>query len=165
MRVGITGHQKIDAVVSIWLLDQLRVLVQDTPGLVGVSSLAEGADQLFAEVVLIARRPLEVVLPFAEYVEVFSNEVSRATYETILKEAAKTVTLPRQSTDELSFLEAGRHIVRDTASMVAIWDGKPAKGVGGTADIVDYALSLGRPILHLDPVARVQRWLGSTGGA
>jgi len=34
---------------------------------------------------------------------------------------------------------------------VAVWDGKPARGVGGTADIVSYARQKGVPVAVLWP--------------
>ncbi len=38
--------------------------------------------------------------------------------------------------------------------LVAVWDGKLATGLGGTADAVGYALQCGKRIVHLDPVSR-----------
>jgi hypothetical protein len=36
--------------------------------------------------------------------------------------------------------------------LIAIWDGKPAAGLGGTADAVGYALERRIKILQLNPV-------------
>ena len=35
--------------------------------------------------------------------------------------------------------------------LVAVWDGKPARGIGGTADIVSYARQKGVPVVVLWP--------------
>ncbi len=43
--------------------------------------------------------------------------------------------------------------------MVAVWNGRPAAGLGGTADIVKYALNSGKPVLHLDPESRTTEML------
>jgi hypothetical protein len=38
--------------------------------------------------------------------------------------------------------------------MIAVWDAKPAMGKGGTADVVDYAVASGVPVVHINPVDR-----------
>ena len=38
--------------------------------------------------------------------------------------------------------------------LIAVWDGEPARGPGGTAEIVAYALERGRPIVHIRPDVR-----------
>jgi len=45
--------------------------------------------------------------------------------------------------------------------LIAVWDGKPARGPGGTADVVAYAASAGKPYVWLDPIRLTTR----TGGA
>ena len=65
--VGVTGHSNLtpDALdpVRRALRDHLRPL---RTGLVGVSCIARGADQVFADVVLELGGALEVVLPAAD---------------------------------------------------------------------------------------------------
>ena len=34
--------------------------------------------------------------------------------------------------------------------MIFVWDGKPAAGIGGTGDVVDYARALGKPLIVID---------------
>jgi hypothetical protein len=43
-------------------------------------------------------------------------------------------------------MDAGRRLVDDADEIIAVWDGKPARGYAGTADVVRYAISRGRPI-------------------
>jgi hypothetical protein len=43
--------------------------------------------------------------------------------------------------------------------MVFVWNGKPAKGHGGTADIVDYALKCNKRIFHINPIDLTKRVL------
>ncbi len=38
--------------------------------------------------------------------------------------------------------------------MMAVWDGEPAQGLGGTGDVVDYALARRKPVIHIDPIKR-----------
>jgi len=57
-------------------------------------------------------------------------------------------------------MEAGEKIVEEADIVVAVWDGKPAAGLGGTADIVEYARELEKPLIWINPLDRV-----SCGGA
>jgi hypothetical protein len=64
-----------------------------------------------------------------------------------------TVLEKRRSKQE-SYFAAGKKVVDATDLLVAVWDGKPAKGLGGTADIVKYARQELKPIIHVDPISR-----------
>ena len=46
------------------------------------------------------------------------------------------------------FLRAGRRVVDLSDRLFAVWDGEKARGVGGTAEIVDYARASGKPVTH-----------------
>lgn len=71
-RIGITGHSNLPP-ATVALVDKaLRVALapyaSDQP-LVGVTCLAEGADQIFARAVLDLGGRLEVILPAPDYRE------------------------------------------------------------------------------------------------
>jgi hypothetical protein len=57
-------------------------------------------------------------------------------------------------TDEDAYLSAGHRIVDLSEILFAVWNGKPAKGKGGTADVVDYAKQQRRPMIQINPVTR-----------
>ena len=38
--------------------------------------------------------------------------------------------------------------------LIAVWDGKPAAGLGGTGDVVSYARQSGKHVYQIDPVSR-----------
>ena len=59
-----------------------------------------------------------------------------------------------ESSLEKSYLEAGKRLVNESDTLVAVWDGKTAKGPGGTGDIVAYALKSGKKVIHINPIAR-----------
>jgi hypothetical protein len=40
-------------------------------------------------------------------------------------------------------------------ALIAVWDRRPAAGLGGTAHVVQYAIGTGCPVTILDPVNRV----------
>ena len=126
---------------------------------IGISSLAAGADQLFADVVLDQGGELRVILPFEHYADEFTDPEARREYEALLSRAREVVVLPMQSTKEASYLAAGQRVAADAELLIAVWDGDPARGLGGTADIVQHALAIGRPVLHLNPISFERRRL------
>lgn len=155
MRAGISGHQDLGEGSNVdWLQTHL---VDDVPWaqiVSGVTSLAIGADQLFAKTVIEQSKQLEVVLPCYGYEATFSKSADLTNFILLKREAVKVRTLQFESPSEEAFFEAGRHIVNMSELMIFIWNGLPAKGKGGTADIVAYATSLGRQYIHFNPFAR-----------
>lgn len=154
-RIGFTGHQQLDdATAWPWVAETLRTLIAAlrTP-FVGVCSLAAGSDQLFARIVLDRPSELEVIVPSRRYGTIFSDN-ERRDYEALLARASRVETLDWPNPDEHAFLAAGRRIVETSDEVIAVWDGKPPAGPGGTGDIVAYARLLGRPVTHIDPSTR-----------
>jgi hypothetical protein len=153
MRLGISGHQHLENSRDWeWVSCELHdLLVKLSKPLTGITCLAPGADSLFARLLLEHDRPFEVVLPFPGYEQKLPND-KRDDYQRLLKQASLVITLQRQKTDEESYLEAGKRVVDLSDLLIAVWDGKPAKGLGGTADVVKYARRKHEPIIHLDPI-------------
>lgn len=130
-------------------------MLADTPGqLTGISSLAIGADQLFARVVLDIGGRLYAVIPFPEYERTFHSPDAREAYLRYVHLAAWKEVLEPCGRDEEGFLAAGKRVVSLADSMVAIWDGTPARGLGGTGDIVRVALIKSIKVVRVDPVSR-----------
>jgi hypothetical protein len=67
---------------------------------------------------------------------------------------ATVEVLQTSGTDEDAYMAAGRRVVELSDVMIAVWDAKPAKGKGGTADIVAYAIASDVPVVHINPVER-----------
>ncbi len=156
MRIGITGHQRLAAPSAWdWVRRELKlVLSRDRGQLVGVSSLAAGTDQLFASLILSHGGALEVVLPFEGYSDGFAEECDAREFERLLRSASKVETLRRDGSDEEAYMEAGKRVVDTSDLIVAVWDGRSAAGLGGTADVVRYAVGRKKPVVHLNPVTR-----------
>jgi len=159
IRIGVTGHRTlIDEdrlrrdVDSI--LRRLDELVGDAPHCYIVASpLAEGADRLVARQVLAWPAPspelspkLEAVLPLPveDYLEDFDSEASRQEFLQLLDLAHRQIILSEQPGRPEAYLHVGEMIVNECDVLIAIWDGRPAAGLGGTGDIVAYARRLGR---------------------
>ncbi len=149
---GITGHQTIpEEALSRINLDLSKVLNQFSAGLIGVTSLAAGADQLFAKKVLELGGKLNVVIPCSNYERTFSNHTDLECFLNLLNEAEKIETLDFAAPSEEAFLEAGYRVVDSSLMLIAIWDGRAAKGKGGTADIVNYARERNIEVLIIWP--------------
>ena len=152
MHVGITGHQEVENQewVKAQLIEELKNL---NSSLVGISSLAVGADQFFAESVLRMNGQLMAIVPFEGYEKEFEG-TGRSNFTRLLEAATAIETLPMLTTKEESYLAAGKRVVDLSNLLIAIWNGKPAKGLGGTADIVQYAQEQSCKLIHINPLAR-----------
>ena len=156
MRIGITGHQYLDDPQGWdWVKEQIDDLLTKLPGpTTGISCLAVGADSLFAELVLQHRGSLEAVLPFQEY-ELELQLDDRNKYLEVLARASTITVIGTIRSKQQSYLEAGKRVVDIAELLLAVWNKAPAKGPGGTADIVEYALRERRDVVCLDPIGRL----------
>lgn len=148
-RIGITGHREIpDAALSA-VRSGIRAELRGRTATRALSSLAAGADQLFAEIALESGVPVTAVIPGMDYESHLGGDEVRASYRRLLKCCAGRVELPYERTHDEAYYAAGRYIVDHADRMIAVWDGDPARGLGGTADIVDYARLTGVPVTVL----------------
>ncbi len=138
--IGITGHQNLpDQAIDFINQEITSVLHRFDDAFVGTSSLAVGADQVFAEAVLQANGRLHVVIPCHGYEATFSDDKSLRAFFRLLESAEIVEVLPYDRPSEDAFLAAGYRVVELSDILVAVWDGLEAKGKGGTADVVHYA--------------------------
>ena len=146
--VGFTGHQTLTASTRTAVAGAVSALLRrlDDGSLEGVCSLAAGADQIFARALLAAGGRLHVVVPCAGYVNTFTTGETRASYTELLASAASSEELPYPSPTEEAFMAAGRRIADRSDLLLAVWDGAPAAGLGGTADVVRYAKEQGKGV-------------------
>lgn len=153
MKIGITGHRQLGSKESInWLSDTLEEVLHQYHIDVGITSLAIGADQLYAEVLRKAHIPYIAVIPSDDYETTFQHASELVRYQELLQNASEKVQLHFEKSSETAFYEAGKQIVLLSDMMIAIWNGLPAKGLGGTGDIVQYALSIKKTVVHLNPI-------------
>ncbi|EKX67415.1 hypothetical protein PV416_37795 [Streptomyces ipomoeae] len=148
-RIGITGHRVIpDAALPV-VRSGIRAELRGIASARVLSSLAEGADQMFAEIALEYGIPLTAVIPATDYEAHLGDDRVKASYRRLLKCSAERVELPYERTHDEAYYAAGRYIVDHADRMLAVWDGAPSRGLGGTADIVDYARHTGVPVTVL----------------
>ncbi len=149
MRVGVTGHQHRPGIVWSEVGARISAVLASLPRpLVGLSCLAGGSDQVFARAVLEHGGSLEAVIPIRDYRDTMELEDAES-FDGLIA-AAAVFELDLACPREAAFFAAGRWIVDRCDVMIAVWDGKPAAGTGGTADVVAYAREVGRTLVVLD---------------
>jgi hypothetical protein len=140
----------------------------EPPRLRLISCLAEGSDQIAARAALLRGYTLVAPLPFARdvYADDFASEASRAGFRALLARAESVVELPGERRDAARAYEAAGHaVLRHCDLLIALWDGEPARGPGGTAEIVQAALRARVPVLCSAPGERRARVLGGADDA
>jgi hypothetical protein len=175
LRVGVSGHrvppklpEQSQAPLRA-LLDRIFTAIVETAGkvrdaraasttaaaeFVVVSSLAEGSDRIVAAAGLAAGFKLQAVLPFErnEYARDFETPASRAAFERLLDRASAVIELDGDSDERPRAYEAaGLRMLATIDLLIAIWDGEVAAGIGGTAEIVERAISDGIAVMWLEP--------------
>ncbi len=147
MRLGITGHRGMPGPTECLVRGALRQELQrHIPAeLVGVSCIADGPDTWFAQAVLEAGGQLEVVIPAAEYRDGLPRE-HQGDYDSLLRRAREVHATGLEKSDSQAHMAGSEILVGLVDELVAVWDGRPARGYGGTADVVAYAERNGVPV-------------------
>jgi hypothetical protein len=150
-RIAISGHRGVPA-PTVSLVDQaLRAaLAERAPEVTGLSCLADGADQIFARAVTDLGGVLEPVIPAAQY-RLGLPADSHPDYDDLLAKAATIHRLPFTESTSESHMAASKLMVDQADELYAVWDGKPARAYGGTADVVAYARERGIPVRVIWP--------------
>jgi hypothetical protein len=156
MRIGITGHRHLeDSNQWTWVRLAITNALEERQVVSEVNTcLAIGADQLFAEVALGLGLSVHAVLPFPDYDRTFAPK-DLPQYRHLLIHSTIEV-MPSAETDEDGYLIAGKRIVDLSDILFAVWDGKLARGKGGTGEIVEYAIEKGRSVLHFNPIDKIE---------
>jgi hypothetical protein len=152
MRIGITGHRGLNEEVE----ERIRALLSeavkqyDPSELVGVSCLADGPDSWFAEAVLDHGGRIEAVVPAAEYRDSLPHG-HHPTYDRLTGLACDIHESGMTVSDAHAHMAGSEILVGLVDELLAVWDSKPARGYGGTADVVAYAERTGVPVRVLWP--------------
>lgn len=168
--IGVTGHRsaRIDrARLGAQVAATLARIEQAAPASVGpvawraVCALADGADCLVAETALARGWGLSGVLPFARnrYAADFAAPEDLALFERLLGAAACRFEIATDGDAEnapAAYERAGRIVLAQCDILIAVWDGHPAQGRGGTAQIVAEAVARDIPVIRLDPEGQAE---------
>lgn len=80
----------------------------------------------------------------------FETSESRAEFEQLLSLARRIYQLPPRDSRTEAYQQVGHYVVDNCDVLIALWNGKPAAGQGGTAEIVEYAESNECPLLWIN---------------
>jgi hypothetical protein len=143
-RVGITGHRSLPIALAQQISTLLRAELDafDPAELIGVTSLADGADTLFADEVLSRGGALDVIVPALEY-RGSLPATHHADYDRIIAQATTVHQLSFVKPDPEAHMAASMLLLAGVGQLLAIWDGQPSRGYGGTADVVAAAQKRG----------------------
>ena len=146
--VGFTGHRHVknpEAVAEL-IRKELPALRKPGSEIMAMSSFAIGGDTIFAQEALRAGLKWIAMLPMPR--EVFRNDFTPedwAVAEQLLAQAAEVRVAGHEKPQ--GYVDCGKATVDDSDIIMTLWDGLPARGAGGTAEVVAYARSVGREIV------------------
>ena len=168
LAVGVTGHRDarleemdcaaLDAMIADTLaqIEAAARTAAPTVALRVVTALADGADSLVAQSAKTRGWALLSVLPFARaaYADDFTTEQTLATFDRLI--AASTAVFEiaadaRATAAPAAYERAGKIVLAQADILIAVWDGQPAQGRGGTGHIVAEAVARDIPVIQIDP--------------
>lgn len=156
--VGVTGHRNIDihdARIGALVRREIGRLSRrygNAPLLI-LSGLAEGADRLVVDAAQASGGAHIAVLPLPDalYEQDFSTRKSRGDYARLRSSAKRVIAAPllasRRAIAEhgeprnRQYAWIGAFIAKRADVLIALWDGAPSRGTGGTAQVVDWYLA------------------------
>lgn len=152
-RIGITGYARLSTKVRAMTLEALTAALREFagPDLHGVTCLARGADQLFAQAMLAVRGNYEVVLPARDYREEMIGSDGRKDFDQLLGQATEVRTMPFTRSSREAFLAASNDMLDRCELLLAVWDGSPSREVGDTAHVVSVARNRKIPVKVIWP--------------
>jgi hypothetical protein len=150
--IGISGHRVLPPRTEQLVVAALRDVVggYTDDELVGVSALAEGADTLFAQAVLDAGGSLVAIVPARSY-RAALPDAHRPVFDALLARAVRVIALDHEDPTDAAYMDGGLRVLDEIDLLVAVWDGQPARGLGGTAQIVDVAEERRLPVTVIWP--------------
>ena len=151
--IGFTGHRSLpdEGKSRVALRKTLEEWKAKIPGVAyGISSVAAGGDLLFAETCLALHLPLRIFLPMPK--ERFREDFDGPTWERVERVLAQALSVEVTGESEEApqrYYECGIETVQQSQLLIALWDGGPSQGLGGTADMVRFAEEQGRQVVWI----------------
>jgi hypothetical protein len=163
LAVGFTGHRKVpyETKSRQVIRDFLAQQKESHHGVMyGICSVAAGGDQLFAESCIELNIPLRILLPRpAEQFRADFDEASWQRTAHIIANAISVEVTGRHEAQNEQYYDCGIQTVAESQLLVALWDGQPSRGIGGTQEIVSYARKTGHPIAWIHSETGVLQFL------
>lgn len=140
----------LDAATREGVQDDLRAYLGTVPKeqLVGISCIADGADAIFAEVVLECGGRLHVILPSSDYRATKVKSTYLGRFDALLSRAVD-VEIMHETANREAYEAANDRLLSACDVLVAVWDGIQSEKVGGTATTAAKARALGKPVVRI----------------
>ncbi|MGW1144858.1 hypothetical protein ACWD6I_07320 [Streptomyces sp. NPDC002454] len=150
---AVTGHMDLsDDTVPLVRAALWDLLAARAGGdLIGISCIARGADSVFAEAVLAAGGRLVVVIPSQDYRQTKVKPDPVGCFDRLVEAADEVHVLPHETATRQAYESANQTLLARADRLVAVWDGVPSTGRGGTADTVALAQESGLPVDRVRP--------------
>ncbi|MFE4633126.1 hypothetical protein ACFRJ1_07070 [Streptomyces sp. NPDC056773] len=157
--IAVTGHMDLTEESVALIREELVVLLSPyaEEGLTGVSCIAKGADALFADTVLSLGGGLIVVVPSQDYREAKVKADYAAEFDRLHHAASEVAVMPYAEANREAYEAANSELLRRADRLVAVWDGRPGNGRGGTADTVAEARAKGLSVDVIWPVGAARK--------
>ena len=151
LKMGIIGQQKFENVtVENWVRRTISNILKELEPKIGISSLAPGSDQIFAEEVVRSNGLLHVVVPCKAYEETFRDRNVLKKYEDLLSQASNVAVLNFNNVCDHSFFEAGKEVVNSSDCLIFVWNKLPTDGAGRSSEIFTYSIQPQKKMFLLD---------------
>jgi len=153
--IGITGHVHVPDEAIAWIAAALTAQLKDctSSGWYGLTCLAQGTDQLFANIILALGGRYKAVLPARDYSQQMIREGNGERFTALVAAADDVVTMPYRTSSREAYLAASLAILGQCDLLLAVWDGKPPRQTGDTAHVVQHARALSLPVAVVWPPA------------
>ena len=162
--IGFTGHRSgyDEDVIRRALVEVLTDLKERAEKVGGQAelyvSVAEGSDTLCVEVARELKMPVHLLLPLAEaeFEKDFSSPAAwqRSRTQIVTSRVSQgSDSIRRVGGNALRpecYNNLATHMLSQVNVLVAVWDGQPGRGKGGTKDVMDQAESLSLPVVRID---------------
>jgi hypothetical protein len=157
--IAVTGHMDLspDSIPLVRAaLDEYLAPIAAAGQVTGVSCIARGADTLFAEAILATGGRLMAIIPSQDYRQSKVKPDHAPTFDNLVEAARDVTVLPFTSANRDAYEAANRVLIERADRLVAVWDGQPPNGKGGTADTVTQARAAGIPVDIIWPPGAVR---------
>jgi hypothetical protein len=150
VRIAVSGHRGLPPPTQRLIEQAIGAALAGQHEVIGLSCLADGADQIFARAVLDHGGQIEAVIPAAHYRDGLPAG-AHAEYDRLLAQAARVHRLPYTDSTAEAHMAASTFMLGHADQLWAVWDGEPARGYGGTADVVAWARDNHLPVQIIWP--------------
>jgi hypothetical protein len=156
LHIAVTGPTNLPRLAAAMVFRSLVSVLRWTSGarFRGITCLADGVDQIFAEAVLAVGGTYEVILPAWDYRSRAIRPENVGRFDRLMNRAAAVHEIPCPESNEEAFASANVEMINRSHRLIAVWDGRPSLRRGGAAHAVATAERAGIEVVRIWPAER-----------